>query len=269
MKTAPSLDELVEMVRAGAKYQAIHPDLVRRVTEQELSKGRGLKDTVKAARSKLHQMGGAYMDTSIDYAQWKKELRDLPADLSAQAVREACLRWMRSHASTRERLPFLEDFFRQTLGPLGPLRSVYDYACGLNPLCLPWLPLAPGAAYHACDIYADQIGFLNEFFAHFRLSGSANLCDLTAAVPDTPVQVGLLLKTIPCLEQFDKTAGARLLAAIPAEHLLVSFPARSLGGRSKGMVDNYEAHFEDLIAGQNWRVQRYEFPTELAFLISR
>jgi 16S rRNA (guanine(1405)-N(7))-methyltransferase len=83
------------------------------------------------------------------------------------------------------------------------------------------------------------------------------------------VQLALLLKTIPCLEQLDKTVGARLLEGIQAEHILVSFPAQSLGGRGKGMLENYEAHFLQLVAGKNWAFRKYEFSTELAFLLSR
>jgi 16S rRNA (guanine(1405)-N(7))-methyltransferase len=78
-----------------------------------------------------------------------------------------------------------------------------------------------------------------------------------------------VLKTIPCLEQLDKSIGRRLLEGLPAEHILVSFPAQSLGGRSKGMVENYEAHFREMVAGLDWQVERYEFKTELAFLIKK
>jgi 16S rRNA (guanine(1405)-N(7))-methyltransferase len=95
------------------------------------------------------------------------------------------------------------------------------------------------------------------------------MCDLISSCPTQPVQLALLLKTIPCLEQMDKSAGRTLLDGIQAEHLLVSFPARSLGGRSKGMVQNYEAHFHQLIAGRPWRVQRFEFTSELVFLVSK
>jgi hypothetical protein len=64
-----------------------------------------------------------------------------------------------------------------------------------------------------------------------------------------------------------------LLRAIHADHLLVSFPVHSLGGRNKGMIERYEAHFHDLLAqagiGAGARVTRFEFATELAFLVSR
>jgi len=269
MSPTPTLDELVTQVRTGEKYRHISEDLIRRIAAQELPNRRSLKDAVKAVRNKLHQVGGAYQETLIDYAHFLRELEILPADLRHPDMQAFCLKAMRSHASTRERLPILETFFRETLAETGPVASVLDVACGLNPLALPWMPLAADAPYYACDIYNDQMEFLNRFLAHLGRPGRAELCDLTAELPMQPVQVALLLKTIPCLEQVDKSIGPRLLEGIPAEHLLVSFPVTSLGGRGKGMLENYEAHFMQLTAGRGWHIQRFEFSSELAFLVSR
>jgi 16S rRNA (guanine(1405)-N(7))-methyltransferase len=263
------LDELVDAVRAGARYREIQVDLVRRIGAQELAKGRSFKDAVKETRNKLHQVGGAYQETPPDYARLSAELETLA--LEPETLREFCRRAMLSHASTRERLPYLEEFYAPLRARLGEVDSILDLACGLNPLALPWMPLAAGGAYYACDIYADMVAFLNRFFNRLGaplVRGEASLCDLTAVVPEKRVKLALLLKTLPCLEQIDKTIGPRLLAGIRAEHLLVSFPALSLGGRGKGMLQNYSAHFEQLIAGQNWRVEQWQVKTELVFLIS-
>ncbi|HZW03190.1 MAG TPA: hypothetical protein VFF68_04645 [Anaerolineaceae bacterium] len=269
MNASRTLEDLVAAVQANPKYRTIHPELVRRVAAIEQAKGRNWKETIKATRNKLHQVGGAYQENEIEYDLWTDRLDALPSGLSSEDVQLFCKHLMAHHASTKERLPILETFYAEALAPLGPVRSVIDLACGLNPLCLPWIPLAEGAPYYACDIYAESIAFINRFFAHFRQPGEAFLCDLIGAVPDVPAHLALLLKTIPCLEQVDKSIGSRLLEQIPAENLLVSFPAQSLGGRSKGMVDNYEAHFHELVAGKDWSVTRFEFQTELAFLIRR
>jgi 16S rRNA (guanine(1405)-N(7))-methyltransferase len=263
------LDEIVAQVCAGARYRAISPALARRIATQELAKGRSFKETVKAVRNKLHQVGGAYQEEGIDYARWMDELESLPPDLHAPETLDFCRRVMQQHASTNERLPILEQFFTETLSHLPPIRSVLDLASGLTPLSLPWMPLASGASYIACDIYSDLADFLDRFFDHFDIHGEANLCDLTQSCPGGRVDLALLLKTIPCLEQVDKTAGVRLLEQIQAEHILVSFPARSLGGRKKGMVQNYEAHFKELILGKPWTLTRFEFSSELAFLIKK
>ena len=68
---------------------------------------------------------------------------------------------------------------------LPPIRSVLDVACGLNPLAIPWMPLAPDVHYYACDIYADMIAFLNGFFQIAGIDGQAQACDLVsdAAAP--------------------------------------------------------------------------------------
>lgn len=263
------LDELVAAVQAGPHYRPISRELVRRIAAQELEKGRSWKETIKATRNKLHQVGGAYQEAGIDYPHWLSELDGLPRSLEDPQVRDFCRRVMQQHASTRERLPILEDFFAQALAPVAPVHSLLDLACGLNPLALPWMPLAEGARYEACDVYSDMVAFINRFFTHVGQPGSADLCDLIDPPARPPVQVALLLKTLPCLEQVDKAVGERLLDRIAAEHLLISFPAQGLGGRSKGMVQNYAHRFADLAAGRHWEIQRFEFATELAFLVSK
>nr|AIA18839.1 Ribosomal RNA methyltransferase (FmrO) [uncultured bacterium] len=176
---------------------------------------------------------------------------------------------MRHHASTRERLPILESFYASTLASLGPVRSVLDLACGLNPLALPWMPLAPDARYYACDIYADMIAFLNSFFAQAGIRGQARVCDLVAGAPDEQVDLALVLKALPPLDQQAKHAGRDLLRALNARHILVSFPAHSLGGRGKGMAENYEQRFRALADAEGWSIERFVFRTELAFLIRK
>ena len=261
------LDEVVSLVLSGARYRQIHPGLVRKIAVQVLDKGQSQKEAVKEIRSKLHQVGGAYQEKPPDYMRLLDGLHGLPHEL--EALRPYCLDAMRFHASTRERLPFLAEFYSPLKEKIGDVSSILDLACGLNPLALPWMPLAAGCEYLACDIYADMVRFLNVFFQHARIRGEARLCDLTAEVPSQPVELVLLLKTLPCLEQLDKSIGERLVNELQADHILVSYPARSLSGRGKGMPQNYTEHFEHLIAGKPYQVARWQVKTEIVFLISR
>ena len=244
-----SLEELVAEVQASAKYAPIAYSLVERLTRQEMARLHNRKEIVKSVRNKLHQVGSAYQEKPIGYTQWLSELDRLPQELAAPESRAFCRAMMAEHTSTRERLPYLEQFYADCLAPLGSIHSLLDLACGLNPLALSWLPLAEDAQVRVCDVYTDQVAFLNAFFGHFGLHGSAETCDLTQSIPKEPFQLALLLKTIPCLEQIDKSIGPRLLAGLQAEYILVSFPAHSLGGKGKGMRSNYDAHFQQLIAG--------------------
>ena len=268
------LDKLVTAVAHSPKYQYITPELIRRVGAEELGKRRSYKEAVKATKNKLHQVGGAYQDAKIDYDKALARLQEAQrrpvlseAEVGAEAQREALLAVMRLHTSTRERLPILGRFYAETLAGLPPVSSVMDIACGLNPLAQGWMPLAAGATYLAYDVYADMMRFLGDYMALASIPGKAEVRDVAAEPPTEPVDLVLLLKTLPVLAQIDKTAVSRLLDSLQAKYLLVSFPAKSLGGRNKGMVQNYEAQFAGWIAGRDWDVARFEFENELAFLV--
>jgi 16S rRNA (guanine(1405)-N(7))-methyltransferase len=99
------------------------------------------------------------------------------------------------------------------------------------------------------------------------VTGEFSVCNLLQALPSHAVDVALLLKTIPCLEQVDKRIGIRLIAEIDARVLIVSFPGRSLGGHQRGMAANYEAHFTTLMAGFDYRYDKIEFANEIVFRI--
>lgn len=260
------LDELVTAVSRSQKYRHVSPALIRRVGAEELGKRRSYKEAVKATKNKLHQVGGAYQDAKIDYGRALTRLTEADGEEARQAV---LLELMRLHTSTRERLPILAKFYAQTLAGLPPINSVMDVACGLNPLARTWMPLADGATYLAYDVYGDMIRFLADYFALAGIPGRAEVRDAAAAPPTEPADLALLLKTLPVLAQIDKTAVPRLLDSLQARYLLISFPVKSLGGRKKGMAQNYEAQFAGWIAGRGWGVKRFAFENELAFLVTR
>ena len=107
------------------------------------------------------------------------------------------------------------------------------------------------------------------FFAHAGVHGHARICDLAAGAPDEQVDLALVLKALPPLDQQAKYAGRDLLRALNARHILVSFPAQSLGGRGKGMAENYEQRFRALADAEGWAIERFVFPTELALLVRK
>lgn len=263
------LEELIQQVTASSKYASISPDLIREIGAKELIKRRSLKEAVKETRNKLHQVGSAFQEKPIPYAAWLDELSTLSTDLQDETVVATLKRQMSMHASTAERLSILQHFFNEALASIAPVFSILDLACGLDPLCLPWMPAAPDLEYTACDIYGDMTSYLKAYFDHFKVNGRAFVCDLTQTVPDASAQVALLLKTIPCLDQVDKNAAKRLLKELNTKFILASFPAHSLGGKSKGMLQNYEIRFNQLIEGESWKITRLEFTGELAFLIEK
>ena len=263
------LDRLVRAVESSPKYRFVEGQVVRRIGSRELLSGRGWKEAVKETKRKLHQAGAAYLEGSIDYGAWLGRLQAAAASPDPNALRRVCEQAMQLQSSTRERLPILPQFYAETLGRLPRIRTVVDLACGLNPLAIPWMPLGSDAQYYAFDMYKDMAAFLHAFLSVVGIRGEARAVDVLDLRLNQRADVALILKSLPSLEELDRAAAGRLLEGLNAEHLLVSFPVRSLGGRNKGMLRNYEVHFRDLVRGRPWSVQRFEFATELAFLVSR
>jgi 16S rRNA (guanine(1405)-N(7))-methyltransferase len=280
------LDELVAEVRKSAKYAQVSEPLIREIGAAELRKRASLKEAIKATKNKLHQAGGMFAEEKARYDAWLAAITsaitptphpnplpsfdDRSGGEGAEGAGEGLLREIMSHhASTRERLPILDAFYKTIFAGLPPIHSVLDVACGLNPLAIPWMNLAPAATYHAVDIYADMIRFLGEAMNRLGVQGKAETRDVIHDCPTARVDVALVLKAVSCLEQIDKRAGPILLDTINARHIVVSYPTRTVGGRAIGMRAMYETHFNALVAGRNWPVTRFEFDGELVFRMDR
>jgi 16S rRNA (guanine(1405)-N(7))-methyltransferase len=263
------LDRLVDEVLASAKYRAICPDLIRHIGSHELSKRRSHKEALKSTKNKLHQVSGAYLDGHDYYPRWLNQLQQAVQSGDRTILQQLCLNIMSHHTSTRERLPVLDQFYTACMADLAPVHSVLDIACGLNPLAIPWMPLAENASYYAYDIHQQMLDFLGQCIEMLGVRGQAEAIDVVQNCPTQEVDVALALKTIPCLEQIDKQAGYYILHAIKARYMIVSFPVYSLGGKSKGMIAYYDAHFRELIGNEAWEVHRIELATELIFVVRK
>lgn len=263
------LETLIQAILESSKYRAISLDLIRTIGLRELSVRRNLKEAIKATKNKLHQVAGAYIDGKPQYDRWAALLAAHAQSGEPQELRRACLDIMQHHASTRERIGLLDRFYTTILADLPPIRSVLDVACGLNPLTIPWMPFDGAVTYYACDIFTDQITFLNTCLPLLGVDGRAFTCDLVSAPPREQADVAFALKVLPPLEQIDKNSGLNLLRALNANSIIVSFPARSLGGRDKRMAENYESRFLPVVQAEQWQVERFDFPTELVFRLTK
>ena len=274
MNSAPQqpndrLERALDTLLAARKYGTVHRGLARAIAAAELAKGRSLKETVKAAKNRLHQSAAVYFRQNLNYDEALRQLQTAVDSGDDNAVRALLRRLMAAHASTRERLPLLDTLYRQLFERLPPVRSVLDVACGLHPLARPWMQLPLGVNYMACDIFADQIDFLNRYFCIMRYAGRAVQHNALEDMSAPSADIAFILKTLPCLEQIESGAGQRLLRQIDAPILVVSFPNHSLGGREKGMKQNYTAYFDGLIKGTGWKVETLSFPSEQVHIVEK
>jgi 16S rRNA (guanine(1405)-N(7))-methyltransferase len=268
-KEKKQLDQLVKAVLKSPKYRNVCEDLIKNIGKHELSKRKNLKIAVKYTKNKLHQIGGAYFLKKPDYGFWLEKLRKAKKSENEEIFRKTCVEIMSYHYSTKERLKILDEFYTRIFSLLRPIQSVMDVACGFHPLSIPWMPISGKVTYYAYDVYKDMMRFLNEFMAIDNVQGYAEVRDVVQHAPEVTTDLAFILNTIPCLEQIEKSAGLKILESINADFLAVSFPAKTLGGREKNMLEHYEARFRKLTQERDWSIQRLEFRSELVFLITK
>jgi 16S rRNA (guanine(1405)-N(7))-methyltransferase len=259
------LDPLVTRVLASRKYRNLLPGFVAQVVERERRLGRRRGDALRATKSRLHQSVAAFR-SGRSYADLRQDLarRD-----DAEGLRENVRRMMDAHASTRERLPILEQFYGEVLSPFAGARRVLDLACGLFPLGLPFMPFADGVEYRACDVDLAVVELLNDFFRIAEVRGRAFAHDLSRGPPVEDADVALLLKSFPCLEHLEPGAGLRVVEEVRAAVVVVSFPTASLGGGRRGMGAHHEERFRMQLADRTRQLECKRLPGEVVFVLHK
>ena len=250
-------------IKQTKKYHPICDDTILRISGEEAAKYKSEKDAVKSAKARLHRIAGAFVDAqSIRRAE---ALIHQPED-GAERVRAL----LKLHASSLERLGFVEEMYRDILRCAMPGARVLDIACGFNPFVLPLLPAGAVSHYTAIDIHTDCVRLVNAFFAARGISGNALAGDILHSVPVEAVDIALLCKILPLLEQQRKGSALRVVGALQAKLFAISFPIRSLSGKNVGMYGTYRRFMEETFFAADYRcVFEKEYANELLFVIAR
>jgi 16S rRNA (guanine(1405)-N(7))-methyltransferase len=258
--------EIVERILRSSRYRDVDPVLLRRLANEELSRARNADEAVKRVKRRLHQAVGAFRGSTRSSGiagAWS-------GDRSDPALRAACADALRGHASTRERVPYLDTFYAGIWAVTGVPDRLLDLGCGLGPLALPWMGLPEDATYVASDVDRQPLATVGAFLELVGQPHRVEVRDLVADAPSEPADVALLLKLVTTLDRQDAGAAARLLRALEVAHAVVSFPARSLGGRGKGMERSYRERLDRLVAdaGRVREVAEASVANELVFVLT-
>ena len=251
--------EIVERVRRSSRYRDVDPAMLARLAEEELARSRTVDEAVKRVKRRLHQAVGAF--------------RGAPTGPSVagdrQSQQDAALAAMRRHASTAERIPHLDRFHAAIWAHTGVPTSVVDLGCGLHPLSVPWMGIGD-AAYSAVDVDGRALAAVGAFLEGWGQPHRLVARDLVADPTSDPADVAFLLKLVTTLDRQDPHAADRVLAGLRARHAVVSFAARSLGGRGEGRAATYRQRLDRLVAGSDRvrGVAEVSIPSELVFVLS-
>jgi 16S rRNA (guanine(1405)-N(7))-methyltransferase len=265
-------DALIASILSSRKYRSlgIPAETLRDLIRQEQERGGQVhppKEIEQAVREKLHNIVATYLGDP-DYAAASERLDAAFAEGDPQQVKLECRALLGTHASTRERLSGLEEFYQQFFALTGRPQVVLDLACGLHPFGLPWMGLPEDTQYYAYDLHQPRIELINHFF---RLAGRPELAfhqDILVEPPQVEADVAFFFKEAHRFEQRQRGCNRAFWQAIRARWLLVSLPANSLTGR-RDLAAHQRALVQRTLQGLDWPVTEMQIHDEMIFCIKK
>ena len=264
----PAPDDVTTIVAALAstkKYGRVCEPVLARTAAWALERHGAQKAAVKAAKRKLHQVFGAFirpeaiaeLDRRMDDAPWK----------DVEAMRAWAREVLALHASTAERLPYIDTLYEKLFAITGAPQNIVDLGAGLHPFCHPWMQLPPNCAYTAVDMDVQLIAAYRRFFDHTQINAGAEVADLLTWCPRSAVDVVFMFKLLPTLEREAKGAAEALIERVSARWSVVSFPTRTLGGCTTGMETHYERFILEMVQRRGWQMTALPIGKEDFYLI--
>ncbi len=262
-------DSLVEAILSSRKYRplGIPEETVRDLIRQAQYQSGDAKEIEKTVKQKMHNLVAPYLGDA-DYQAASTELDSAFASGVQSQIEAACTKIMLSHASTRERLPLLPEFYPAIFAVTGMPGTILDLACGLNPFALPWMRLPPSTRYTAYDIVQPRVDLINHFFSLMGLQPTAEKRDVLVNPPEIRADVAFFFKEAHRLEQRQKGSNRAFWQSIQARFLLVSLPTANLTG-SHPKLDQHRRLVYATLEGLDWQVKEILFENEIVFVIRK
>ena len=253
-----------------------NPSLKRAVDEnetaQKLKRTGSFKKAASAAKKRIYYHLRNYRNDAQQLERLIKELEhaslDTPIEYRQQLIDAVVL----GHASTRERIPSRDEFYRQLSGLIPPPTHIIDIGCGVHPLMFPfegnWSTQI--ARYVAVDKNPNDVSCINHFS---RLSPQAQLSaiqwEISEGWPALAEQTGceqfdiaFIMKVVPVVRRQQRDL-LSVLSQTPAKSWLLTgsrvamAKRRSIEKREQRVLEEFVA-----LAG---RTVKHEFVVEEEF----
>jgi len=240
---------------------------VKDVLQCEVGRYPKLSDALRSARAILHTITATYLDET-DYAKSEALLLDAIKSKDEKTIQSFCRSILTRHDSTRERLPYLEDFYHRILEICPTPSTILDLACGLNPFAFPFMGLPRSVRYHAYDIHQPRVTLINQFFHGMGLAPLAEVCDILVTPPKFKADAAFLFKEVHRMEKRRKGSIRELVKALNARVIFISLPNCSLD-RQRDLRPRMNALFTAISEGLEGTRDCADFPGETLYWIKR
>lgn len=262
------IDKMVEHVLGSRKYAAMDlpEETVQDLIRQEIAFGKNPKEVEKSMREKLHQIIAPYLGDP-DYPMEEEHLKEASAQ-GEEAVKNWCMHMLSVHTSSKERIPYMEEFYRTIFEHIGKPQSILDVACAFNPFAFPWMDLPKSTAYHAYDLHTPRVNLINSFFKVYGIEPMAETRDILLNPPAVQADTAFFFKEAHRFESRKKGCNRNFWISLPVKTIVVTLPAENLTGQHQ-MRDRQRNLVEKNIEGLGWNLEETEIGGEMIFFITK
>ena len=263
------IDGIVNDILISPKYRnfPVVDETVRDLVTQEINKGLNPKQAKDIVRKKLHNITASYLGDP-DYSAAIVALQEAYVSLDQDALKIVCQDVMRTHISTRERLPFLPAMYEIIFSYTGNPEIILDLACGLHPLSIPWMGITSNTQYYAFDIHRIRVNFINQFLDLINMKQNAAAKDIIFSPPDNSADVAFIFKEIQRFEQRRQGCSYQLIKSLKSKFVVVSLPVQGMHSKHE-QTNAYKNFFYKIIHSSNWHVDDFMIGNELFFCIRK
>lgn len=262
-------EEFINRIINSKKYRdsGLNKNTIRDLLFKEAPHHKSSKKLMKTVKRKLHNIVAPYLGDP-DYESLKGQLTKIkdPA-LDSPEIKDFCKSVMAEHASTKERLSYIEEFYFRLFEETGKPEILLDLACGLHPLAFPWMGLPISVQYHAFDIIQPRIDFVNHFFHKLGLDPLAENRDILVRPPIINADLALIFKEAHRMEKRQPGCNKDLWASLDVETLAVSLPTQNLSGTHSLLEQHRALVYANLPEKRS--VSELIFEDEIIFLIRK
>jgi 16S rRNA (guanine(1405)-N(7))-methyltransferase len=220
---------------------ARHPKLIQKIQQNKnahFTRLTAYKQFIKDVKKTIYYQLRQYHQDSAN----ENNLKDRLANINCKAPENldtVLMNLLASHVSSKERLPYYEQFYRQLFNLVDAPQTIVDIGCGLHPLSYPYQNNISLKTYVAIDKDLSVIDILKLYAPHVRPIQLKTVCmDIKDIVwPElldqvNPFDLALLLKLIPVMHRQNKSSLAQLVN-IPAKRILLTGNIEAMTRREK------------------------------------
>ncbi len=262
-------DQLISSIQNSKKYRMLQipKETILDILKLEEKKYPNKTSLEASVRRKLHNIVAPYLDR-VDYAHELNAMELLWGSDNEYEIKNYCKKILSGHASTRERLSRLEEFYQFIFDNTGVPSAILDLACGLNPFAIPFMHLPKSTMYYAYDIHKPRIDLINKFFMLYGMQPLALQQDILVNPPSQQAEITFFFKEAHRLEKRQSGANRTLWQTINTRYLVITLPAVDLKHHHDLTVKHREILL-DATQGLPWRWIEKTIQDEIVFIIEK